>query len=413
MGKYPKVININGALIALYPIKGLKAVGINVKVRAGSWHEEGNNWGKAHLLEHMLFQGTKRFIDDQAMEIFKEENGIWDNTWTSGSQLQMSLRMPSESFKAGVDLISEMLFKASMPEEKLNKEKKIIAQEYEDKWSKPNARFFRKVNEQYFGENHLYTRDGLGKIEYVRNITRQELIDYQKEMIVPANMSIGIAGNFNINEVEKDLRNILLLKGNRAVINFKKVKPSVKRLVYFEPGMTSATVNMGWLARGIEETSFEDRLKINIASYLLGGSTRSLLFKKIREEMGIAYDIWTDEESYPSVTRFKVRTSVKPEKIEELLLEVDRVIEKFTNGPIDKEIFRRAKNYLMMSRQMAYESSMGTAESLSSSLFWEGKVISPEEYKEVLGKVKEEGIRAIIKEVSFGKKPLISIMKSK
>lgn len=408
-----KVINVNGALIALYFIEGLKAVGINVRVKAGSWYEGGKSWGKAHLLEHMLFQGTEELIDRQAIDIFKEENGIWNNAWTSGAQIQMSLRMPSESLKAGLNLMNEMLFKASLPKEKIENEKKIITQEYEDLWSKPGVRFNRKIDEQFFGKNHTYVRDGIGKLEYVKKITRQELVDYYKKMIVPMNMSIGIAGNFDVKKAEEELKNILFFKGNDAKIDFEKVKPSMKRLIHFEPGMKSVNINIGWLTKGIKETSFRDRLKINIASYLLGGSTRSLLFQKIREEMGLAYDIWTDYEFYPSITRFSVQTSVSPEKIEELLLEVNVLIKEFINKSIDKEIFRRAKKYLIMRKKMSYESSMGTAEILSSSLFWEGRVIFPEEYSKLLKEITEDEVRAKVQEIFLGKKPLISIMMSK
>ena len=413
MGKNLKVININGALIALYPIKGLRVVGINVRLRTGSWYERGSNWGKAHLLEHMLFQGTKKFIDRPAIEIFKEENGIWNNAGTSGAQLLMSLRMPSESLKAGLNLMDEMLFKASIPEERISDVKKIITQEYEDKWSRPEVRFDCKIDEQFFGKNHVYVRDGIGELKYVKKITRQELVDYQKEMIVPANMSIGIAGNFDIEKAEEELRSILFFKGNSAAIDFDKVKPNTKRLIHFEAGMKSVNINMGWLTKGIKETLLEDRLKISIASYLLGGSTRSLLFKKIREEMGIAYGICTNYELYPSVSRFCVQTSISPEKIEELLMEVHILIEKFISESIDKEVFRRAKKYLIMQKQMSYESSMGTAEILSSSLFWEGRIISPEEYSKLLEKISEDEVRVMVKEIFLGEKPLIAIMRSK
>ena len=408
-----KVINVNGALIALYFIEGLKAVSISTRIKAGSWYEGGKNWGKAHLLEHMLFQGTERFIDKQAMDIFKEENGIWNNAWTSGAQMQMSLRMPSESLKAGLNLMNEMLFKASLPEKKIENEKKIIAQEYEDLWSRPGVRFNRKIDEQFFGKNHAYARNGIGELEYVTKITRQELVDYYKKMIVSMNMSIGIAGNFDVKKAEEELKNMLFFKGNDATTDFEKVKPSTKRLIHFEPGMKSVNINIGWLTKGIKETSFEDRLKINIISYLLGGSARSLLFRKVREEMGIAYDIWTDYEFYPSITRFSVQTSVNPEKIEELLLEVNLLIKKFINEPIDKEIFRRVKKYLIMSKKMSYESSMGTAEILSSSLFWEGRVISPEEYIKLLKKITEDEVRTMVQGIFLGKKPLISIMMSR
>jgi len=109
-------ININGALVALYKTNSLKTISLDVRIRAGSWYEDSEKWGKAHLLEHMMFQGTEMFSDSKAMEIYKEENGIWSNASTSGQRIELIMKMPSESIIAGLRLMEEMLFKTKISE---------------------------------------------------------------------------------------------------------------------------------------------------------------------------------------------------------------------------------------------------------------------------------------------------------
>lgn len=407
-----KQLEINGALVAMYKTESLKAVSIIVEIRAGSWYETGEKWGKAHLLEHMMFQGTEKFSDSGEMEIYKEENGIWSNASTGGQKIELMMRMPSESIGAGTVLLEEMLFKMTFSEEKLNKEKKVISQEYEDKWSKPNARFAKKVDEQYFGKGHLYTRDGMGEKDYVSSITRQELIDYQKRMIVPANMTISVVGNIDFSEIEKYLRNILVLTGEKVNEMFDKVQPQMEQLIHVETGMTAETVDVGWTTKGINELSLEDRMKIVIASYIIGGSPRSLLHTRVREDLGLAYSVYMGFGFYQVAGWISVRFSVKPENRDMVLREIDGVIEGFINQPIDKVKFERAKKYLVMRENMKYESTMGIAEDFCGSLFWEGKVILSEEYERILEKITEDQIRIMIGEVIGGRKPLVSIMRS-
>ena len=405
-------ININGALVALYKIESLKAVSICVKIKAGSCYEEGENWGKAHFLEHMLFQGTEQFVDVAAMETYKEENGIYTNASTGGQVLSLMMRMPNESLEKGVTLMNEMLFKARMPEEKLNKERKVILQEYDDNWSKPNVRFLKKVNEQYFGKGQRYTRDGLGNKDCINSVTRQELIDYQKKMFVPANMVIAVVGNIDFEEVEKYLKDILVQQGNMVEDNFSKVLPQTEPLVHIEPGMSTTTVDVGWTIRGMNEVTLVERLAMDIGCYLLGRSTRSILFNRVREELGLAYSIVAAFGCFQVAGWFTIRSSVKRENLEETLREIDKAIKQFISEPIDNDLFFRAKKYLIMHEKMSYESTMGIATDFSKQLFWEKRVILSEEYEEILNKITEDQVRGILAREIGNRKPTVSVMRS-
>ncbi|KKS62929.1 MAG: Peptidase M16 domain protein [Candidatus Collierbacteria bacterium GW2011_GWE2_42_48] len=388
-------ININGALVALYKTNSLKTISLDVRIKAGSWYEDSEKWS-----------------DSKAMEIYKEENGIWSNASTSGQRIELIMKMPSESIIAGLRLMEEMLFKTKISEDKLAKEKKVVLQEYEDKWSRSGVRFSKKVDQQYFGKNHLYTRDGLGDKEYLNTVSMADLIEYQKEMFVPANMVIGIAGNIDFESIEKELRKMLILSGNVIEKKFNKVQPQTERLIHYESGMSTVIIDVGWTIGGIAETTFEDRLKMGIAAYILGGSPRSLLHSKVREELALAYSISMVFGYYQVAGWISVKSSVKPENLEEVLKEIDSVIETFVDHPIKADLFNRAKKYLGMSEQMKFESTMNIAGNLCGYLFWEGRVVLPEEYEAILEKITEDQVRMVLKEAIDGKKPLISIMKS-
>lgn len=411
--KQIKVENINGALVAFYPIDGLKAVSIDIRVRAGSWYEGGENWGKAHLLEHMMFQGSKKFLNRDAMEVYKEEFGIWNNAWTSGSQIELALRMPAESAEQGFNLAKEMLFDLTIPEEELLRQKKVIGQEYEDRISRPGARFWEKRVEQLYGNGHLYTRDGIGKKECFEKVTKEELLEYMKEKIVPVNMCIAVAGKYEEKKIKEYLEKLLSGKGKEVVIKFEKIRPNGERLIHLEAGMTTATIEMAWETRGLDGLTLEEQVKTGLGSYLFGGSGRSLLFKIIREKMGLAYGARSGLERHNNVGWLVVDTSVKSENVDKVIEEIQKLILEFVNTPIDNETFERAKKYLLMQREMTFESTMGTASGLSSELFWERKIVSFDEYEKTMKKITEDEVRLAIKEIVENKKPIVGVMMSK
>lgn len=409
-----KTVNIHGCLVALYPISGLKAVAIDFRLKAGSWYEETKEtWGKAHLLEHMMFQGTKTFVNRDAIEEYKEENGIWCNAWTSGSQVELSFRMPAESIDKGLDLAKEMLFDLNISEEALLKQKQVVGQEYEDRISRSGARFWEKIVKQRFGDKHMYARDGIGKPDCFNNLSGIDLLNYQKRFFVPANMFIGVAGNFDSEKVIERLQKLLTANTSSEPLRYVDTTPSFARLIHFEEKMTTATVCVSWSTKGLDSLLFDERLKLGLASYLFGGSSRSLLFKEIRERLGLAYSASSGIDYYPNTGIFEVETSVKKENVDKVILEIKTLLKKFTSSNIDQKVFERAKNYLIMQKEMAYESAMGTASSLSSSLFWHGEIVTPDQYRKAINRISEAEVRKALEDIIKGEKTIETVMMSK
>ena len=144
------IIFVKGLKVASYKISGLSSVSLCLRIKAGSWYEEGSDWGKMHLLEHLMFQGTKKYPTSEKLEIFCEENIITSNASTSGSQIVVSLRCPVDSLQKCLEYLTEIVFHTTLEESAITKEKKIIAQEYSDKWSRVEQKFYRKVNQCIF-----------------------------------------------------------------------------------------------------------------------------------------------------------------------------------------------------------------------------------------------------------------------
>lgn len=405
---------INGAKIAVYPMQGVRTIVARVKIRTGSWYEEGKDWGAMHLLEHMSFQGTKKFATQSDIEIFREENAISKNAFTGGPSIEYVFRFPDLSLESGFELLEECVFFPTFPEDRLEKEKKIVRQEYLDKWSSKDARFGKAVRSQLYGEESVYFRDGLGVPDYVDQITREDLIKIHAENFVPANMVIGIAGAVDAGKVKKILERILDKKqGIKKELKIEKIKHGDRKLIHKEDGVEAVTAYWMWMMKGDEEISYEDGLKLSMARYILGGGLQSVIMRKLRQELGLVYKAGWATSELPTTGTFEAWASVAPENLEQVELEVRKIYKEFLEIPIDSNIFARANKYLDLQTLMGLDSVDGIAGSMTTQLFWEGRTYSAEEIIDIASKFTEADIRDAVKRNVLGSEPYVAMMVGK
>jgi len=340
---------------------------------------------------------------------YLEENGIYFNAWTGGPDIHIFLKFPDERLEQGLIVLNEVLFNVSFAEGKLGTEKKVVGREYADKWSKPENRFEREISRQIFGKDHIYTRDGVGVIDYVNGSGVSDLKNFYSNTFLPENILIGFAGNLSRDQVEKTFGE--KSEGHEEKLSFGKLTSGDKYLLHEESGLQSASVVTTWLTAGFEGTDKRQRVMSSLMCSILGGGGKSILFKKIRDEMGLAYSISASHIYYPTVGVFQISTKVANENIDKLMDEV-----KKTLGELDQEItadkFIRAKQYQKWQRVMAYDSPAGVAERMSNQLLWEGKTFSLEEELQMLETIGREEMIELIRSIVDSDEPYVSIMKS-
>lgn len=407
-----EIINIKGLNIATYKISGLSTISINLRIRAGSWYEDGDNWGKSHLIEHMLFQGSKSFPRYEDLEIFGEDNSISWGAYTSGSQINITIRSPKETLKNTLKFLLDPVFYPLFEEESIKKEKKIIDQEYLDKWSKIDTRFNKGVNQQIYGETHPYIRDGIGDAKYVSGITRDELIESHNNLFVASNMSMGIAGDFQIEELKNTLEQLLPdEKPAPQLISIAQPKTSGHLYEMEDATQKSARIYLTWPIQGSDVLDLKKQFVVSIANYLLEGTRNSVLYRKIREEMGLAYSVGASFVVNPLGGNFQIYMSVNPENIQKATSSALAAISEVVTVGIKDDVFLRAKNRIKSQKTMSFDSTSNIANSLCSYLFWDNLYMTPESFSEYIDSITKEDVEIFIKKYLCEAKPLLSILK--
>ncbi len=405
--KYHEFV-VKGAKVALYPMRDVESVAIKVMIRGGAWYE-GRRWGAFHLLEHLTLDGTKKNPDEFSLELYKEENGIRSDAWTSQSEIGYWARFPSKSVKEGFTFIFECIFHPLLKQKDLEREISIITQEHKDTWSDPYQRFWKSQARQLYGSFHPYSRHAIGWPKYLKALSRHNLLDMHKEYFCNPNLVISVAGKIDPDNVF-NLLNIALpaKKGIKKMAYLPEIK-SKSHYLWHKEDIRQVGINITWLTPGRIALSFKERMVLRLAAYLIGGSARSMLFKELRMETGLVYSTGARWTWNPTVGAFTAYANTSLENTPRVFSLMGKTVSSFTEIEIKKADLERAKNFLNSGELMSYDSPSNIASCMIDDLFWSSRVISIKEYLGTSKEIKAADLKKAV--ASFLQhKPFVSVI---
>ncbi len=165
-----------------------------VVVKTGLRNETPENNGVSHVLEHMTFNGTTARTQEQ---LYNELDfyGIYLNAQTSEDYTSYMALVHKDQIERSVDIQSDMLFHSIFPEKKFDKEKGIIVEEIRRDSEAPDFKSDLALRRDFY-KNPPYSMPVIGTTESVRNMTRNQVMEYYEENYRPNNMIAIVIGDF-------------------------------------------------------------------------------------------------------------------------------------------------------------------------------------------------------------------------
>lgn len=194
---YKKVLD-NGLTVLVRPIHHIPRVEVHLWYNVGSKDEQSHERGMAHLIEHMIFKGTKNFSESDINAV-SQKLCADANAFTSQDTTCFTFRMPSSSWRVALDVFAECMHNATFPEQMLASEVRAVIEE---------LRFYREDFKGTLLEymtsamlpNHPYRNPVIGsKFDLVR-MSSQALLAFYKKHYHPANATLVIVGDVTIEE---------------------------------------------------------------------------------------------------------------------------------------------------------------------------------------------------------------------
>ena len=364
----PKITTLpNGLRVVTDYVPSVESVAVGVWVGVGTRNEEMSYNGAAHMVEHMLFKGTK---NRDALEIAQviENVGGHINAYTSRELTSYHIHLLKEDLPLALDVLSDIVQNSTMPDDEIERERGVILQEIGMCFDTPDDIIFDNYYETAYAKQ-IFGAPILGTNEIVENMSRETLMSYVERLYTPSNMVVCASGNFDHDEFIKEVE---------AKFNYlPSDKPHKKSSANYTGGeiREARELEQSHIILGFEGVSVVDDeyYAAQTLATLLGGGMSSRLFQEVREKRGLVYSIYSFHSAHSDGGQFGIYAGTGPEKLPELIPVICDEIKKI-GSTITVQELDRAKSQLRSSTLMARESMMSRADQNAKAMLIHGKL---------------------------------------
>ena len=292
----------------------VRSVAIGVWVRTASAHELRPKMGVSHLLEHMVFKGTERRTAQDIALALESRGGSLD-AYTSRDSTAYHARVLDADLTRALDVITDMVRRPSLRDSDLSLERQVVLEEISTVADTPDDEVFDLTYETLW-PSHPYGFQILGTKETVSALSADDLKHLHERAYFPGNCVIAAAGNLTHDELLKEVDAQGWFDGpskSDAPLDPPPVPPvppavrSVRRSFEKDTAQTHVVF-------ATDTVTYSDRRKYGllVLSNVFGGGMSSRLFQRIREELGLAYAIYSFTSFYRAVGMAGVYVGTQP-----------------------------------------------------------------------------------------------------
>ncbi|MCO4752864.1 MAG: insulinase family protein [Bacteriovoracaceae bacterium] len=160
--------------------------------------------GSSHFLEHMMFKGAKKYPEGE-FDKMVEGSGGKNNAYTTSDMTVYYESLPSEHIKKIIDVEADRMQNLALNPKSFASEKNVVLEERKMRYENSDrGKIYLEMMTSMF-EGTPYGIPVIGKIEDIKNVTRDQVFEYFKTFYAPNNAFIVIVGDVDSDEVIKEV----------------------------------------------------------------------------------------------------------------------------------------------------------------------------------------------------------------
>ncbi len=335
-------------------------------VNTGMRDELTNENGLAHFIEHMLFKGTRKRKAYHILSCLENVGGEL-NAYTTKEETCIHASFLKEFYNKAIELISDVAFNSTYPENELEKEKEVILDEINSYLDSPAEEIYDEFENNLY-KGHEMGRNILGTTELVSSYTRNDLCRFLKNNYSTDRMVIATIGDISFENFKN--------KVSKHFIDHQRVGTSFHRTgftplpafnIMQERNSHLSHCIMGGLSYHIDS---EKKMQMILLNNILGGpGMNSRLNLNIREKYGFAYTIESQYNAYSDTGNFSIYMGVDPQSLEKAINLVFKELNKLKDNKLGTIQLSNAKNQLIGQLALSCESSLGELLGMTRAAF--------------------------------------------
>ncbi len=387
----------NGLKVITTPIEGTKSVTVLCLVGAGSRYEHKAINGISHFLEHLFFKGAERYKNASEVASAIDSVGGDFNAFTGKEYAGYYVKLSSDQKEVAFDVIGDMMLNATFVQEEIDKERGVILEEYNMYQDTPMYQVGWDFEKLMFGDQAMGW-DQIGEPDIIRNLTRDQIVDYKNALYTPDNAIISVAGNITQEEaLELATKYFSFEDGKRSIdpAEYQKIDAN-ERVILQNKKTEQAHIIVG--VEGVA-ARHDDNYTEKIMSVILGGNMSSRMFSNVREAKGLSYYIRTTTDDYTDTGTISTSAGVDLKRID---LAIEAIIEeyrKITEAPVSDNELKKAKAFMKGKITLRLEDSEEYAHLMGKQALMYPSIDSVEDVMKKIDAVTADDILRLAKEL--------------
>jgi predicted Zn-dependent peptidase len=387
------------------------SVSLGFWVGTGSVDEPESIAGASHFLEHLLFKGTAERSARQIAETVDAVGGDI-NAFTTKEHTAFYVRLLAESADLGLDILSEIIWRPALRPDELEAERQVILEEILMHADEPAEEVHDVFNSAMY-PGHPLGRDVLGLEGTVQAATRDDIAAFHRHHYRTGNIVVTAAGRIDHQSIVEAVVSRLgkaaaevgrdVLQGGGPPARHAPEGTARERLVVNrQTEQAHVMVGMPGFDR-----NHPDRQVLNVLDHILGGGMSSRLFQTIREERGLAYNVYSYRSGYQGTGDFAVYAGTAPSRAAEVIDLITQELDRMAaTGPTDEEL-RAARSHIRGATALGLEDSGARMSRLGRSQLAHGRVPSLAELDAQVAAVTADDLARVAAAVLGGPRSLV------
>jgi len=349
--------------------------------------------GLSHILEHMLFKGTKtRSTNEIAQKI--QDVGGYINAYTSFDRTVFWIDVPKDGVATALDVLADATMNSTLPPEEYRKEQEVIRREFAMGMDDPD----RMAGLLLFAtayQRHPYRFPVIGEIEIYNQLTQEQVMQYYKTRYVPNNLTFIVAGDVDAEKVRGQLTELFKLYPEQSLkpVFIPAEPPQLGRREVHQEFPTELThLELAW---HIPEITSPDVPALDLLSTILGEGRSSRLYRRVREEAGLAFRISAFSYTPGDAGLFGIDATLDPKKREAAEQLVLRIVDEVKQAGATAEELMKAKKISLSHHLSSLTTMRGQASDIGSNWFLTRNLNFSRDYLDAVQKVTPEDIKRV------------------
>ena len=338
-----RTIAQNGVTVISEVISAVRSVAVGMWVRIASAHESPSCMGVSHLLEHMVFKGTeRRSARDIALEL--EARGGSLDAFTAREHTSYQARVLDEDLPRALDVLTDLVRNPLLRDADLELERGVILEEISTVEDTPDDLVF-DLHVSALWPDHPYGFSILGTRETVRSLKVQNLRELHERAYHPRQVVIAVAGNLKHDVLLQLLEKCgwFAFEPGPEPATIPPV-PEGRRVTERVPRDSAQT----HIVMGTDTFGYSDkrRYSLLLLNTVLGAGMASRLFQRVREELGLAYAVYSFHSFYEHSGVTGVYVGTRPATAEQAVEAIKSELDRLTREGLSADSLAEAKQQL-------------------------------------------------------------------